>query len=63
LGNFFVDLVKLYYDCDAAIINAGMIRNDTLIPIGKLTYSKISNIINSPMVVKILKGKTILSAI
>lgn len=63
MGNFFVDLVKNYYDCDAALTNAGMIRNDMLIPIGKLSYSKISNIINSPMIVKILKGRYILDAL
>jgi len=40
-----------------------MIRNDMLLPVGKLTYSKISNIINSPMIVKIIKGKYILQAL
>jgi hypothetical protein len=33
-----------------------MVRNDTLLPAGRITYSKISNIINSPMVVKRITG-------
>jgi hypothetical protein len=41
-------------------INAGMVRNDALIGPGKLTYSKISNIIDSPLIVKQLKGSIIL---
>ena len=62
-GNFFADLVKKYYDSDCAFINAGMIRNDTLIPVGRITYSKVSNIIDSPMVVLKVKGKQILDAL
>jgi 5'-nucleotidase len=59
-GNFLADLARLYYDSDVAAINAGMVRNDVLINSGRLTYSKISNIIDSPMVVKKVTGKTIL---
>lgn len=59
-GNFLADLARLYYDSDAAAINAGMVRNDILIQSGRLTYSKISNIIDSPMVVKKVSGKNIL---
>lgn len=54
------DLARLYYDSDLAAINSGMVRNDVVIPPGRLTYSKISNIIDSPMVVKQVKGKNIL---
>jgi len=39
-----------------SLINAGMVRNDTVIPSGRLTYSKISNIINSPLIVKKVTG-------
>jgi hypothetical protein len=59
LGNFFADLERLYYDTDICTINAGMIRNDALIPPGKLTYSKISNIIDSPMVAKRFSGQVV----
>jgi hypothetical protein len=38
-----------------------MIRNDTVIPVGKLTYAKISNIIDSQMVAKRVTGKAILA--
>jgi 2',3'-cyclic-nucleotide 2'-phosphodiesterase (5'-nucleotidase family) len=55
-----VDLARKYYDTDIAAINAGSIRNDTVIPAGKLTYAKISNIINSPLVVKKITGQVIL---
>jgi hypothetical protein len=37
-----------------------MIRNDALIPVGRLTYSKISNIIDSQMVAKIISGNNIM---
>lgn len=50
------DLTRLYYDTDAAIINSGSIRNDLLVPVGRLTYSKVSNIINSPLVIKLIPG-------
>lgn len=60
-GNFLADLARLYYDSDLAAINSGMVRNDVIIQPGKLTYSKISNIIDSPMVVKQVKGKNILA--
>lgn len=59
-GNFLADLTRLYYDSNIAVINSGMVRNDTVIAPGRLTYSKASNIINSPMVVKKLSGKAIL---
>lgn len=36
-----------------------MIRNDALMPPGKLTYSKISNIIDSPMVAKRYSGQVV----
>jgi hypothetical protein len=36
-----------------------MIRNDSLIPAGRLTYSKVSNIIDSQMVAKIITGENI----
>ena len=62
-GNFFADLVKKYYDADCAFINAGMIRNDALIPAGRITYSKLSNIIDSPMVVLRVTGETIKNAL
>ncbi len=42
-----------------AAINSGMVRNDMVIKPGRLTYSKIANIIDSPMVVKQIKGKNI----
>lgn len=59
-GNFLADLARLYYDCDITSFNAGMVRNDTIMGPGKLTYSKISNIIDSPLIVKQLRGSTIL---
>lgn len=59
-GNFIADLARLYYDCDVTAINAGMVRNDSIMGPGKLTYSKISNIIDSPLVVKQVRGSTIL---
>jgi 2',3'-cyclic-nucleotide 2'-phosphodiesterase/3'-nucleotidase len=59
-GNFLADLARLYYDCDITTINAGMLRNDAIMGPGILTYSKISNIIDSPLVVKRVKGSTIL---
>jgi 2',3'-cyclic-nucleotide 2'-phosphodiesterase (5'-nucleotidase family) len=37
-----------------------MVRNDAIMGPGKLTYSKISNIIDSPLIVKQLRGSTIL---
>jgi hypothetical protein len=40
-----------------------MIRNDVVLPVGRLTYSKISNIIDSPMVAKKILGKNILKAL
>jgi len=54
------DLSRLYYDSNIAVINSGMVRNDTIIPKGRLTYSKISNIIDSQMIVKKVNGKAIL---
>ena len=60
-GNFFADLSRLYYDTDIAAINAGMIRNDSYIPKGRLSYSKISNIIDSPMIAKRVLGSVILA--
>lgn len=60
-GNFLADLARLYYDCDVTAFNAGIVRNDAIIGPGKLTYSKISNIIDSPLVVKQLKGSVILA--
>lgn len=60
-GNFFADLSRLYYDTDIAAINAGMIRNDSFIPKGRLSYSKISNIIDSPMIAKRVLGSVILA--
>ena len=62
-GNFFADLAKKYYDADCCFINAGMIRNDTLIEVGRMTYSKLSNIIDSPMVVLRVKGEAIQKAL
>ena len=56
-------MVKKYYDADCAFINAGMIRNDALIPVGRITYSKVSNIIDSPMVVLKVTGKVIKEAL
>lgn len=50
-GNFLTDLCRKYYDADACIINSGMVRNDVLQKAGRLTYTQISNIIDSPMVV------------
>lgn len=50
-----------YYDTDISAINSGMLRNDSLIPIGKLTYSKISNIIDAPLVAKRVSAETILA--
>lgn len=61
LGNFFADLSRLYYDTDIAAINAGLIRNDSYIPKGRLSYSKISNIIDSPMIAKRVLGSVILA--
>jgi hypothetical protein len=58
-GNFFADLARLYYDCDITAINSGMIRNDIVLGPGRLTFSKVSNIIDSAMVVKKVKGKAI----
>lgn len=46
-----------------AFINSGMIRNDAIIPVGRLTYSKISSIIDAPMVVKKIKGSVLLQAL
>lgn len=40
-----------------------MIRNDALIPVGRITYSKVSNIIDSPMVVLKVTGKVIREAL
>ena len=40
-----------------------MIRNDALIEVGRLTYSKLSNIIDSPMVVLRVKGEVIKKAL
>jgi 5'-nucleotidase len=62
-GNFLVDLVRNYYDADVALINSGMVRNDVVIPAGRLTYSKISNIIDAQMIVKKVKGKALLEAL
>lgn len=63
MGNFFADLARLYYDTDICLINAGMIRNDAILPVGRLTYSKISNIIDSPMIAKKITGRNILKAL
>lgn len=38
-----------------------MIRNDSFIPKGRLSYSKISNIIDSPMIAKRIVGSAILA--
>lgn len=54
-------MARLYYDSDLCAINSGMVRNDVVIKPGRLTYSKISNIIDSPMVVKQVKGSSILA--
>lgn len=51
-GNFVTDLIRAYYDVDAAILNSGSVRCDMLIPPGELRYSLISNIINNVLVVK-----------
>lgn len=40
-----------------------MIRNDALIPVGRITYSKVSNIIDSPMVVLKVTGNVIKEAL
>ena len=55
-GNFLADLVRKYYDADISLINAGMVRNDLLVKPGRLTYSKVSNMSDSPMIVKKVKG-------
>ena len=62
-GNFLTDLCKKYYDADACIINSGMVRNDVLQKAGRLTYTQISNIIDSPMVVIKVTGEVILKAL
>ena len=62
-GNFFADLIRRYYDTDFGFINAGMIRNDMVIPPGKITYSKVSNIIDSPIIVIRLTGSKIREAL
>lgn len=59
-GNFLVDLVKIYYDADCAVLNSGSIRNDTIIKAGQLNYSVISNIINDVLVVKEVPGSVLL---
>lgn len=48
LGNLLADLCKIYIQADVALINAGAIRSDCIIPKGLLTLKDIKNILPMP---------------
>jgi 2',3'-cyclic-nucleotide 2'-phosphodiesterase (5'-nucleotidase family) len=55
-GNFFADLFRLYYDTDIAVLNSGTIRNDIILPEGQIKFSKLTNIIEDIVIVKVVPG-------
>ncbi len=59
-GNFFADLFRLYYDTDIAFLNSGCIRNDVILPPGPIKLSKLTNIIEDLVIVKLVPGSVVL---
>lgn len=51
-----MDLFRLYYDVEIAFLNSGCIRNDVVMPEGHIKYSKLTNIIDDVVIVKLLPG-------
>ena len=58
-GNFFADLFRYYYDTDIAFLNSGTIRNDIILPEGNIKFSKLTNIIEDLVIVKLIPGSVV----
>lgn len=53
-------MFRLYFDADISLANSGCIRNDLILPEGPIKLSKLSNIINDKIIVKLIPGSAIL---
>jgi 2',3'-cyclic-nucleotide 2'-phosphodiesterase (5'-nucleotidase family) len=49
----------LYYDTDIAFLNSGCIRNDVILPQGPIKLSKLTNIIEDLVIVKLVPGSVV----
>lgn len=52
-------MFRLYYDTDIAFLNSGCIRNDIILPEGQIKFSKLTNIIEDLVIVKLLPGSVV----
>lgn len=52
-------MFRLYYDSDIAFLNSGCIRNDVILPEGHIKFSKLTNIIEDLVIVKMLPGSVV----
>ncbi len=52
-------MFRAYFDTDIAFANSGCIRNDLLLPEGPVKLSKLSNVIDDKIIVKLVPGSAI----
>ncbi len=53
-------MFRIYYASDIALLNSGCIRNDAILPEGPIKLSKMSNIIDDQVIVKLVPGSAVI---